>query len=184
MPRLLEVIIAFISLIILSPLLLLFVLAVRASSPGPAIFKQIRIGHGQKPFIIFKIRTMHVGTKETETHLVGSQSVTGIGGILRKLRLDEIPQLYNVLSGDMSLVGPRPCLPSQIDLMARRLDQNVYSVRPSITGLAQIQGLDMANPIELSKVDCAYVRDRSLLLDLKIILQTIVGKAIDTRPSH
>jgi hypothetical protein len=126
---------------------------------------------------------MRLGTKETDTHLVDAKSVTGIGRILRKLRLDEIPQLFNVLTGEMSLVGPRPSLPTQTDLIAARQAENVYTVRPGITGLAQIQGLDMSNPLELAKVDGAYVRDRSIVLDLRIIFQTITGRAIDTRPN-
>ena len=113
--------------------------------------------------------------------MVEAQSVTAIGRILRKIRLDEIPQLFNVLAGDMSLVGPRPSLPSQTELIAARKAYNVYSVRPGITGLAQIQGLDMSKPAELAKVDGTYVRTRSLFLDLSIILQTITGRAIDRR---
>ena len=124
---------------------------------------------------------MRLGTKEAGTHMVEAQSVTAIGRILRKIRLDEIPQLFNVLAGDMSLVGPRPSLPSQTELIAARKAYNVYSVRPGITGLAQIQGLDMSKPAELAKVDGTYVRTRSLFLDLSIILQTITGRAIDRR---
>jgi O-antigen biosynthesis protein WbqP len=182
MYRILEFIFALLGLIALSPLLLICLLAVRSTSPGPALFKQMRIGKGQKPFAIYKIRTMQLGTKEAGTHLVAAQSVTNVGKVLRKLRLDEIPQLYNVLMGDMSLVGPRPCLPTQTELIAARAVENVYAVRPGITGLAQIQGLDMSNPVELAKVDGTYVCTRSLGLDLRIILQTILGRAIDTRP--
>jgi len=180
--RIFEFIFSLLGLIALSPLLLFCLIAVRSTSPGPALFKQMRVGKGQKPFAIYKIRTMRLGTKEAGTHLVAAQSVTNIGKVLRKLRLDEIPQLYNVLMGDMSLVGPRPCLPTQTELIAARAAENVYAVRPGITGLAQIQGLDMSNPIELAKVDGTYVRTRSLGLDLRIILQTILGRAIDTRP--
>jgi len=181
MPRPLEASLAFINLIVLSPIILIILLLVRLSSPGPALFKQIRVGRDQSTFAIYKIRTMRLGTKEVASHLVEEQSVTGIGRILRKLRLDEVPQLFNVITGDMSLVGPRPSLPSQTDLIAARQAENVYKVRPGITGLSQIQGLDMSNPLELAKVDGAYVRDRSLVLDLRIIFQTITGRAIDTR---
>ena len=183
MPRILEFILALFGLITLSPILLISVLAVRATSPGPAIFKQIRVGHHQKPFAIYKIRTMRLGTKEAGTHLVEAQSVTGVGRILRKLRLDEIPQLFNVLHGDMSLVGPRPSLPSQTELITAREAENVYAVRPGITGLAQIRGIDMSKPIELAKLDGAYVRGRSFTLDLSIIFETITGSAIDRRPN-
>ena len=183
MPRVVEILLALFGLLALLPILIMSIILVRATSPGPALFKQIRIGRAQKPFAIYKIRTMRLGTKETDTHLVDAKSVTGIGRILRKLRLDEIPQLFNVLTGEMSLVGPRPSLPTQTDLIAARQAENVYTVRPGITGLAQIQGLDMSNPLELAKVDGAYVRDRSIVLDLRIIFQTITGRAIDTRPN-
>jgi O-antigen biosynthesis protein WbqP len=183
MPRMFEWTLSFFGLVALSPILLLSILAVRATSPGPTIFKQIRVGKDQKPFAIYKIRTMRLGTKEAGTHMVEGQSVTAIGRILRKIRLDEIPQLFNVLAGDMSLVGPRPSLPSQTELIAARKAYNVYSVRPGITGLAQIQGLDMSKPAELAKVDGTYVRTRSLYLDLMIILQTMTGRAIDKRPN-
>ena len=181
MPRILEMILALIGLIALSPLLLVMVIVVRASSPGPAFFKQIRIGRNQKPFAILKIRTMWLGTKEIGTHLIETESVTRIGRLLRKLRIDEIPQLFNVIKGDMSLVGPRPCLPTQTEVIAARLVENVYSIRPGITGLSQIQGLDMARPHELAKVDGTYVRSRTLSLDLYILLKTITGQAIDRR---
>ena len=181
--RIVEFIFSLFGLIALAPLLLICLLAVRITSPGPALFRQMRVGKDQIPFAIYKIRTMRLGTKEAGTHLVAAQSVTGIGKLLRKLRFDEIPQLYNVLVGDMGLVGPRPCLPNQTELIAARVAENVYAVRPGITGLAQIQGLDMSNPVELAKIDGAYVRTRSFSLDLRIILQTIMGRAIDTRPN-
>jgi len=183
MPRIIETILALLGLVALSPILLISFILVRLTSPGPALFKQIRVGRNQIPFAIYKISTMHLGTKETGTHLVEAQSVTAIGRVLRKLRLDEIPQLINVIAGDMSLVGPRPSLPSQTELIAARAAENVYAVRPGITGLAQIQGLDMSNPVELAKVDGIYVRDRSFGLDLRIIVKTIIGGAIDTRPN-
>jgi len=183
MPRIAEFILSLFGLIFLAPILSICVLLVRTTSSGPGIFKQIRVGKDQKLFAIYKLRTMRLGTKEAGTHLVEATSVTGIGRILRKLRIDEIPQLFNVLTGEMSLVGPRPSLPTQTDLIAARQAENVYTVRPGITGLAQIQGLDMSNPLELAKVDGAYVRDRSFVLDLRIIFQTITGRAIDTRPN-
>lgn len=183
MPRMLEFFLALCGVIVLAPVLLISVLAVRATSAGGAIFKQIRVGRHQKPFAIYKIRTMQLGTKEAGTHLVEAGSVTRVGKILRKLRLDEIPQLINVLKGEMSLVGPRPSLPSQVELVAARQAENVYTVRPGITGLAQIQGIDMSNPIELAKVDGAYVRERSFALDVRIIFETLKGRAVDRRPN-
>ena len=179
MPRIIEVILAVFGLIAFSPLLVVVILIVRATSPGPAIFKQIRVGRNQKHFAILKIRTMRQGTKGVGTHLIETASITLIGRLLRKLRIDEIPQLFNVILGDMSLVGPRPCLPNQVEVIGAREAENVYSLRPGITGLSQIQGLDMARPTELAKVDGAYVRSRSLSLDLLILVKTITGGAID-----
>ena len=181
MPRMIELILAIIGLIALSPFLLIIVLIVRATSPGPAFFKQIRVGKNQKSFTILKIRTMRLGTKQIGTHLIEAEAVTTIGRFFRKLRIDEVPQLLNVIMGHMSIVGPRPCLPSQTDVIAARLIENVYSVRPGITGLAQIKGLDMATPTELAEIDGYYVRSRSFGLDLLIILKTVTGQAMDNR---
>lgn len=182
MPRSIEFIAALIGLVICSPIILFLALGVRLTSPGAAFFRQTRLGKSEEPFNIIKIRTMAAGTLEAGTHLVGEEAITPLGRILRKLRLDEIPQLINVIRGEMSFVGPRPCLSSQLDLISARKHYHVFHVRPGITGLAQVQGVDMSEPLHLAAIDGEYVRRRSTLLDLKIILKTVTGGAIDRRP--
>jgi len=139
------------------------------------LFKQKRIGLQQREFTIYKIRTMRSDTQEIDTHRVSEKSVTKIGGFLRKYKLDELPQLFNVLIGDMSLVGPRPCLVSQHELIKERRALNIFDVRPGITGLSQIEGIDMSDPIKLAESDSLYVKDISFLNDMRILRFTLLG---------
>ena len=125
---------------------------------GSPIFKQIRVGYYQKPFILFKFRTMPVSTKSVATHLVKNLKLSLFSSFLRKTKLDEIPQLWNVLVGDMSLVGPRPCLFGQKKLISERKKRRLFKVRPGITGLAQIKGITMKNPTLLAKTDLEMIR--------------------------
>jgi O-antigen biosynthesis protein WbqP len=157
------------------PIVLAAAIWIRLTSPGPAIFAQKRIGKDEKPFGCLKLRTMYLDTRPLPTHEVGEDAVTKAGRILRDLKLDELPQLWNVLKGEMSLVGPRPCLPSQKELIARRRALGVYSLRPGITGLAQVQGIDMSDPKKLAEKDAEYLRDRTLRLDVEIIAFTVLG---------
>lgn len=150
--------------------------AVRAGSSGPGIFAQERIGQNGTPFICYKFRTMKKGTEQIGTHEVTSDAVTKIGAFLRRTKIDELPQVWNILRGDMSLVGPRPCLPMQKDLIRNRKQLGVLSVLPGITGLAQINGIDMTDPSKLAQTDARYVARRGLLLELKIIIATFVGR--------
>src|SRR3954467_4805891 len=125
------------------PLLFLVLIAIRLHSPGPAIFSQVRVGKDGRLFTCYKLRTMYSGTANLPTHQVQASAVTALGEHLRRFKVDEIPQLFNVLLGDMSLVGPRPCLPSQTALVEARRRLGVLEVRPGITGLAQVNGVDM-----------------------------------------
>jgi lipopolysaccharide/colanic/teichoic acid biosynthesis glycosyltransferase len=184
MPRLLELIVALIGGAIFAPFILLLALAVRLTSKGPALFLQTRLGKEQKPFKIVKIRTMVAGTREAGTHLVNGDAITPLGRLLRKFRLDELPQFINVIKGDMSFVGPRPCLPSQQELILAREQAHVFDIRPGITGLAQVKGIDMSNPRHLASIDGEYVKSRTLLLDLKIIMKTLCGGGIDNRATQ
>ena len=118
---------------------------------------------------------MALGTEQVATHEVNSASLTRVGLILRKTKIDELPQVWNVLKNEMSLVGPRPCLPSQDELISERNKKNVLSIKPGITGLSQIQNIDMSTPIKLAQKDSEYLALRSLLLDLKILLKTATG---------
>src|SRR5690606_21050344 len=137
-------------LLVASPVYLACLLAVRLSSPGPALFRQIRVGMSEQPFTCYKLRTMYADTRHAPSHEIGAKSVTPVGHWLRRLKLDEIPQLWNVVKGEMSLVGPRPCLPTQTELVEARRVRGVYGVRPGITGLAQVAGVDMSNPVKLA----------------------------------
>ncbi|MBB6408249.1 sugar transferase [Mesorhizobium sangaii] len=160
-------------LVVTSPVLLLAFLAVRASSPGPAIFSQTRVGRDGLLFRCHKLRTMYVGTPSLPTHEAPTNSVTSVGKVLRKFKLDELPQFWNVLKGEMSLVGPRPCLPTQTELIECRRRLGVLAALPGITGLAQIRGIDMSNPELLAKTDASYLSTASFWLDLRILFGTL-----------
>ncbi|MER8376573.1 sugar transferase [Mesorhizobium sp. M1406] len=160
-------------LVVTSPVLVLAVLAVRVSSPGPAIFSQTRVGRDGRLFRCHKLRTMYVGTPSLPSHEAPANSVTTVGKVLRKFKLDELPQFWNVLKGEMSLVGPRPCLPTQTELIECRRRLGVLAALPGITGLAQIRGIDMSNPRLLAETDAAYLRMASFRLDLRILLGTL-----------
>lgn len=149
--------------------------AVRLSSPGPAIFAQERVGRHRKSFICYKFRTMHVGTRQAGTHEMGASSITRVGAILRKTKVDELPQVLNILRGNLSLVGPRPGLPVQTELTAAREACGVFEILPGITGLAQVQNIDMSDPERLARTDADYVAQRSIVLDLRLILATATG---------
>lgn len=148
---------------------------------GAPIFRQVRVGKNQKPFVLVKFRTMPVETKSVATHLVGASSVTKLGSFLRKTKLDELPQLWNVLKGEMSLVGPRPCLPNQQEMVDAREVLNVFDVRPGITGLAQINEIDMSTPELLAEWDAKMIRSMSLVNYFKYIVQTVLGKGAGDR---
>ncbi len=150
-------------------------IAIKLTSTGPGIFAQPRIGRHGAPFICYKFRTMAVGTAQAGTHEVSADAVTKIGHFLRATKLDELPQVLNILRGELSLIGPRPCLPVQTDLIAARNARGVLQIRPGISGLAQIEGIDMSDPEVLAKRDADYIALQSLVLDLKITLATATG---------
>lgn len=156
-------------------LIVLVWLSVKLSSEGPGIFAQERVGQHGKPFICYKFRTMQTGTKQVGTHDLSQASVTRIGAILRKTKIDEIPQIFNILKGEMSLIGPRPCLTFQTELIEARRRLGVLQVRPGISGLSQIRNIDMSTPITLARSDAEYIALRSVPLELKIILATATG---------
>lgn len=160
-------------LLVTSPVFLLAVLAVRASSPGPAIFSQTRVGRDGALFRCHKLRTMYVGTPSLPSHETPVNAVTSVGEVLRKFKLDELPQFWNVLKGEMSLVGPRPCLPTQTEVIEYRRRMGVLGALPGITGLAQIRGIDMSSPALLAETDAAYLETASLWLDLRILFGTL-----------
>jgi O-antigen biosynthesis protein WbqP len=175
MKRAFDIVLAAIGLMVAAPLILAAVVLIRLTSPGPAIFRQIRVGLDEKPFTCLKLRTMYCATGDVPTHEVGASSITPVGRLLRRFKFDELPQLWNVLTGDMSFVGPRPCLPSQTALIAARRAYGLYAIYPGITGVAQVVGVDMSDPKKLAALDAAYLRDMSLATDTRLILATALG---------
>src|ERR1700704_2295659 len=165
-------------LLFCSPILLIVIIAIRLQSPGPAIFRQVRVGKNGRPFTCYKLRTMYSGTANLPTHEVQASSVTVLGEYLRRFKVDELPQLCNVLIGDMSLVGPRPCLLSQTDLVEARRQLGVFEVRPGITGLAQVNGVDMSDANRLAEIDAQYVRTQSLMGDFRLIIAPLRGQGV------
>lgn len=171
--RAFDLVVATLMLVATSPVLLLAMAAVRASSPGPAVFSQVRVGQNGTLFRCHKLRTMYVGTPSLPSHEAPASSITAVGRTLRRFKIDELPQLWNVLNGEMRMVGPRPCLPEQIELIERRKQLGVLAALPGITGLAQIRGIDMSNPALLAETDAAYLATASMGLDLRILFGTI-----------
>lgn len=162
--------------ILLSPVMLAAAIVIRATSEGPAIFRQVRYGKDGKNFVIYKFRTMYISApKNVATHqLSGAQSfITPVGKFLRKSSLDELPQLFNILKGDMAIVGPRPALPTQTDLLAEREKYGANSVRPGLTGWAQINGRDEL-PIEVkARLDGEYIERMGFMFDIRCIFGTV-----------
>ncbi|MCK8078706.1 sugar transferase [Vibrio sp. 1CM2L] len=142
---------------------------------GAPIFRQVRVGRNQKPFTLVKFRSMPLNTKSVATHLVRVSSVTKFGAFIRTTKLDELPQLWNVLKGDMSLVGPRPCLFSQKELIDERVFKGVFDARPGITGLAQINNVDMSTPKTLARLDEKMLENLSLKNYFYFIFRTLSG---------
>ena len=171
-----DVVLSLLALICLSPVYLLVALAVKLTSPGPVLFRQKRVGRGGRLFTIYKFRTMRTDTpRDTATHLLQDPSryITRVGAFLRRSSLDELPQFFNVLKGDMSIVGPRPALYNQDDLIAAREKAGVDAVRPGITGLAQINGRDeLPIPVKV-RYDREYVENLSLKMDARCFFGTI-----------
>lgn len=161
MIRLLDIIFSFFFLIIFFPLLILIFFFGFLDNGFP-IFVQKRVGLNLKNFTLIKFRTMRVGTLSAGTHLIDSSNITRLGYYLRKFKLDELPQLLNVLMGHMSLVGPRPCLPNQKRLIIERKKRGVYKVKPGITGLSQVCGINMSRPILLAKTDFRMIKQMNL----------------------
>ncbi len=175
--RSLDIFFSFLAIMVLSPLLLILSLLVKCTSKGPVLFKQQRVGKNKRTFEMWKFRSMRteapkdVATRDLENPDV---YITKFGSFIRKTSLDELPQLFNILAGKMSFVGPRPTIPNEIEIMQEREKHNVYVVRPGLTGLAQVHGRDELSDETKGKLDGLYVQNLSFKLDVKIFFKTIL----------
>ena len=174
MIRFLDFFASFLGLILLWPILLL-VIIIGFFDTGSPIFVQERVGRNKRPFRLIKFRTMSVETKSVASHLANTASITKLGAFLRKTKIDELPQLINVVKGEMSLVGPRPNLFNQEELIKERDVRGVYDVLPGITGLAQIQNIDMSTPELLAEIDKKMIESLTLKEYFKYIFMTVMG---------
>lgn len=172
MRRLLDICFSLIGLILFLPIFLL-ILLIGWIDTGSPLFLQKRLGLNLKIFVLVKFRTMKLNTLSLGTHLIDKSNITFFGYYLRKLKLDELPQLWNVLKGDMSLVGPRPCLISQKTLIKERKNKGVFNVKPGITGLAQVSGITMKEPKKLAKTDLKMIKEMNLINYFYYIVKTI-----------
>jgi lipopolysaccharide/colanic/teichoic acid biosynthesis glycosyltransferase len=191
--RVIDVALGLVALVLLSPVFVLVAIAVRFSSKGPVLFRQERVGRGQRPFTMFKFRTMYVGLDDAEhrayvramltpgedfeaaqsgLHKLDDDRITAVGRVLRRMSLDELPQLLNVIAGSMSLVGPRPVLPWEVELLDQA-DHIRFEVKPGMTGLWQVSGRSRLPMSEAFQLDREYVAQQSFQLDLKILLKTL-----------
>lgn len=183
MIRVFDFVFSLLGLVIGLPVLLLLTV-IGLFDTGSPIFRQVRVGRHQKPFTLVKFRTMKVDTASVATHLASSASITRFGHFLRKTKLDELPQLWNVLKGEMSLVGPRPGLFNQEELTAERARRGVYAVRPGITGLAQVSEIDMSTPALLAETDQKMIQSLTVVDYFKYIFMTVAGKGAGDRIVH
>lgn len=174
MIRVLDFLAAFFGLLFLWPILLI-VTIIGMFDTGSPIFIQIRVGRNKKPFKLIKFRTMSVETKSVASHLASNASITKLGAFLRKTKIDELPQLINVVKGEMSLVGPRPNLFNQEELIKERDALAVYDVLPGVTGLAQVQNIDMSTPALLAKTDKQMIDTLNVKDYFKYIMMTVTG---------
>ena len=180
MIRFCDVIFSLFGLVLGAPILVLLFL-IGLFDTGSPLFRQVRVGRNKRSFMLVKFRTMNVDTASVASHLASSSSITPFGHFLRRTKLDELPQLWNVLKGEMSLVGPRPGLFNQEELTEAREKLGVFSVRPGITGLSQVNEIDMSTPRLLAESDAKMIAEMSLSNYFKYIFQTVAGKGSGDR---
>lgn len=157
------------------PVCLAAMMAIRLESEGSPLFVQRRVGRSQRIFWLLKLRTMGRNAGDHPSHEVDSMQITRVGAFLRRTKIDELPQLWNVVTGAMSLVGPRPCLPSQQVLIAERERRGLYAFAPGVTGPAQILGIDMSDPVLLAETEAGYFHQATPIRDIRMIAQTATG---------
>jgi O-antigen biosynthesis protein WbqP len=180
MLRLLDLVFSITGLLLGAPVLIT-IYVVGLFDTGSPLFRQERVGRDQRPFTLVKFRTMRPDTASVASHLADASAITRLGAFLRRTKLDELPQLWNVLKGEMSLVGPRPCLFNQTELIAERHSRRVFESRPGITGLAQVSNIDMSTPKLLAETDAQMLQSLTLASYFKYILMTVGGKGAGDR---
>jgi O-antigen biosynthesis protein WbqP len=175
MLRVFDLVFSLIGLLLGLPVLLVIYVAGLFDTGSP-FFQQVRVGRNERPFTLLKFRTMRPETPSVASHLADISAITPLGLFLRRTKLDELPQLWNVLKGEMSLVGPRPCLFNQAELIGERASRGVFDVRPGITGLAQVNNIDMSTPKLLAETDAQMLKELTLSAYFKYIFMTVGGK--------
>ena len=180
MTRIFDIVFSLLGLLFLFPVLGVLWVIGWFDNQSP-LFRQQRVGRYQQPFVLVKFRTMRPDTASVATHLADASAITPYGRFLRRTKLDELPQLWNVLLGHMSLVGPRPCLFNQHELIAERASLGIFNARPGITGLAQVQGIDMSNPELIAKTDAEMIASLTIVDYFRYIFLTVVGKGAGDR---
>ena len=175
MLRVFDLVFSLMGLLLGSPVLLVIYVAGLFDTGSP-FFQQVRVGRNERPFTLLKFRTMRPETPSVASHLADISAITPLGLFLRRTKLDELPQLWNVLNGEMSLVGPRPCLFNQTELIGERASRGVFDVRPGITGLAQVNNIDMSTPKLLAETDAQMLKELTLSAYFKYIFMTVGGK--------
>lgn len=178
--RLLDIVFSLTGLVLGFPVLVLLTI-IGLFDTGSPVFRQERVGRFKKPFTLVKFRTMKPDTASVASHLASASAITPFGGFLRRTKLDELPQLWNVLKGEMSLVGPRPCLFNQQELISEREQRGVFNHRPGITGLAQVNDIDMSTPVLLAETDQRMLQKLTVSDYFKFILMTVAGKGAGDR---
>jgi lipopolysaccharide/colanic/teichoic acid biosynthesis glycosyltransferase len=175
MKRTVDLLVGIAALPFAAPLCILLMILIRIESPGSPLFIQKRMGRGKSVFHMLKLRTMAADIGDHPSHELGGAHITRLGGILRRLKLDELPQLLNVVAGSMSLVGPRPCLPSQLELIDERSQRGIFAFRPGVTGPAQVEGVDMSEPRRVAEIEARYFVDATIARDFVILWKTATG---------
>lgn len=175
--RMIDVFLSFLGLLFLSPVFLFVIIAVKIDDPGPAFFKQKRVGINKSYFSLYKFRSMRVDTPDIPTHLLENPDkyISGVGKFIRKTSIDELPQMWNILKGDMSIIGPRPALWNQYDLIAERDKYGANDIRPGLTGWAQINGRDELEIPVKAAIDGEYIERMSFRFDCKCFFVTILS---------
>jgi O-antigen biosynthesis protein WbqP len=157
------------------PVCMLCMIAIYLETHANPVFRQLRVGQSEQLFWIYKLRTMYPDTHDAASHQVSASQITKLGRVFRKYKIDELPQLINVMNGTMSFVGPRPCLPSQQELVFQRKMRGVQVLKPGITGPAQLAGIDMSTPVELAIADSIYLEPWSFQADIRYLWRTFAG---------